>query len=145
LEDVKFDDLVKKIEANRGKIVVVDFWATWCVPCRKEFPGLVALHRGHAKQGVVCMSASLDMPEQTEAALNFLKSKDADFANYRLEDYKDFNGKMDVGGIPVVVVYDRKGVVAKKFFIDQDKNITFTYADVNKLVDELLAKKEDSE
>src|SRR5262245_40794760 len=52
----------KVIAANKGKVVVVDCWATWCVPCRKAFPKTVELSKTYAEQGVVVVSLSFDEP-----------------------------------------------------------------------------------
>ncbi len=64
---VKFDDLVRAVKAHKGKVVVVDFWDDGCGECKKEFPGLVKLHKEQAAAGVVCISVSLDEVEDKPA------------------------------------------------------------------------------
>lgn len=142
LEVVKFDQLQKALKAQQGHVVVMDVWATWCVPCKQEFPHLVALHERHAKAGVVCMSVSLDEPKERDTALAFLKSKEAAFPNFLLDEgEKGWDRNMlDLKGIPAVFVYDREGKLARKFTNDDPDN-QFTYADVEKLVKELQARK----
>jgi thiol-disulfide isomerase/thioredoxin len=142
LEKVSCEQWDKAFAAQKGKIVVVDTWATWCVPCVEEFPHLVELHGKHAKDGVVCMSVSVDEPEPEKytAALDFLKSKKATFANYLIQDEGEaWWDKWEIKAIPVVLVFGRDGKLVKKFDKDDPDN-QFTYDDVEKLVAELLAK-----
>lgn len=142
---VKYEQLVDAIKANKGKIVVVDIWATTCVPCKKEFPQLVDLHRRHGRDGVVCTSVCVDLtsgsdPKDQESALTFLKSKGATFANYYLnEEYDYWADRWKIKGVPVVFVFGRDGQIAKRFDNDDPDN-QFTYEDVNKVVDMLLAQ-----
>ena len=44
----------------RGKVVLLNFWATWCVPCRREMPMLSSVHRQHADEGLVVLYVSLE-------------------------------------------------------------------------------------
>lgn len=55
----------------RGKVVILDFWATWCPPCRKEIPGLVALQTKYGSKGLVVIGVSMD--EDTAMVAPFLK------------------------------------------------------------------------
>jgi thiol-disulfide isomerase/thioredoxin len=140
LELVSCEQWDKALAAQQGKIVVVDTWATWCGPCKEEFPGLVALHRKHAQEGVACMSVSVDAPDERGAALEFLKQQGAAFSNFLIDDKSDaWWDKWNIKGIPVVLVFDRDGKLVKKFDKDDPDN-QFTYADVEKLVIELLER-----
>ena len=55
---VKYDGLTEAIKKFKGKVVVVDFWADYCVPCKREFPKLVGLNRDYAKKGLAAASVS---------------------------------------------------------------------------------------
>jgi thiol-disulfide isomerase/thioredoxin len=126
------------LKAMKGKVVVVDVWADWCIPCKQEFPNLVELHRRFAKAGLVCVSVSLDEAEKQAAPLKFLKAKGATFPNYLLDEPADTWQKIfDINGPPAVFVYQRDGKLARRFdYNDPDKQ--YTYADVQKLVQKLL-------
>jgi thiol-disulfide isomerase/thioredoxin len=72
----------KVIAANIGKIVVVDCWATWCVPCRNGFPKMVELSKKYADEDVVVVSLCFDDLVKGEApakVTKFLEEKDARF------------------------------------------------------------------
>lgn len=79
------------MENNKGKVVYVDFWASWCVPCRKSFPWMNNMQEQYQKQGLVVLSINLDA--QSELAEKFLQQTPANFA----------------------IIYDAKGILAKKF------------------------------
>jgi thiol-disulfide isomerase/thioredoxin len=142
LNVVKYQQLVDAVKAQKGKIVVVDVWATFCIPCKKEFPHLVELHRDLAQAGVVCMSVTIDEKDKLDAALKFLQAQGATFPNYLLdEDPAVWQEKWGINGVPAVFVFGRDGKQAAKFDSD-DENKTFTYKDVRKKVDELLKQQE---
>jgi thiol-disulfide isomerase/thioredoxin len=131
--------VLSQIAAQRGKIVVVDSWATWCVPCKQEFPKLVQLYRAHAKEGVVCMSVSLDQVEQRDDALTFLQAKGATFPNFLIDEKNTWQDQWNIKAIPMVLVFGRDGKLARKFDRDDPDN-QFTYPDVEKFVQGLIAK-----
>jgi thiol-disulfide isomerase/thioredoxin len=140
LKLVKYDQLTESIRAQLGKVVIVDIWASWCIPCKKEFPHLVELHQKHAKDGLVCMSVSVDDDEAKQAAaLAFLKKVDATFANYCIDEPDSlWQEKWDFKGVPAVFVFDRQGRRAGKFTMD-DPDHQFTYAkNIVPLVEKLL-------
>ena len=139
LQVVPLDTILKQISAQKGNIVVVDSWATWCGPCKKEFPHLVEIHRDRAKDGVVCMSVSLDQVQQQGDALAFLKEQGATFPNFLVEDDNSWLDKWNIKGIPVVLVFGRDGKLLRKFDRDDPDN-QFTYADVARFVRELVLK-----
>jgi thiol-disulfide isomerase/thioredoxin len=119
VDEVRADALAAAVKEQADKVVVVDFWATWCGPCVKNFPHLVGLHEKYAGQGLVCVSVSMDkqgVPEDysRDKVLDFLKGKKAAFPNFILADPDADEGKLAAAfgkgpGIPYVVVFDKAG------------------------------------
>ncbi|MGE3806760.1 MAG: TlpA family protein disulfide reductase [Gemmataceae bacterium] len=138
LTALKSDAIIQKIEGTKG-IVVVDSWATWCIPCRQEFPNLVKIHEKFGKNGVTCMSVTIDEADQHEAALKFLEKVGARFPNFRDEGAFAWLERWKIKGVPFVLVY-QDGKLVKQFDKD-DPNNQYKYEDVIKLVEELVKKK----
>lgn len=82
---VKYAGLEKAVEKENGKVVLVDFWATFCGPCVKKFPHFVALHEKYAEKGLVCVSVSRDDAADLNKVRAFLVEKKATFPNFLLE------------------------------------------------------------
>jgi len=132
-----WEEVRHMIARHRGKVVVVDVWSTWCVPCMREFPGLVRLHRQHGDD-VACISVNIDYigledapPESfRDKVLEFLRKQQATFENVISSDPDEVVLKaVQVSSIPAVLVYDREGVLRKTFTNDDDTYGTggFTY------------------
>src|SRR5882672_8901471 len=64
----------KLVAGYKGKVLLVDFWATWCKPCRAEMPELAKLSKRLAARGFALVTVSSDEPEQEAAAANVLKN-----------------------------------------------------------------------
>ena len=141
---VRYDGLTDLLKQQRGKVVVVDFWADYCVPCKREFPKLVALHGKYARDGLAAVSVSLDdLGEEgaKDKVVKFLEKQRATFTNLILDEKPAlWQAKLKIDGPPLVVVYNRDGGVARRFPSDDDPNAV-DYAKVEKVVVELLKKK----
>ncbi|MBL8798438.1 MAG: redoxin domain-containing protein [Planctomycetia bacterium] len=138
LQVVKYGELCKAVRAQKGKVVVVDLWADWCIPCKMAFPHLVELHKRYAKDGLVCMSISLDEAKDKQKPLAFLQKQNALFPNFLLdEEVSLWQEKFDINGPPAIFVFNRDNRRARKFD-GNDPRIVYTHEDVEKLVKELL-------
>lgn len=99
-----------KLSDLRGQIVLLDFWASWCGPCRRENPNVVALYEKYKDQGFTVMSVSLDQNRQKWLAAI---QKDKLAWPYHVSDLKGWSSqaakKYQVRGIPFTVLIDKEG------------------------------------
>ena len=140
LEVVKWPALEKAIASHKGKVVLIDIWADFCIPCKKEFPHLVEMHQKYAKEGLVCISIAVDEADDRAKCLKFLQKQKATFPNYLIDEPGDvWEKKLDSGAPPTIIVIGRDGKRVKRFTTDADG--PFTYKDVEKVVKPLVEKK----
>ena len=121
LVDGSNQTLADWITKHHGKVVLVDFWATWCGPCVKGFPHLVELSNKHRDAGLAVISVSMNEPKDRPSVLAFLKRQKADFENL-LPEYgagSKFLEAFDLrGDVPFYKLYDSKGVLRFSFSDD---------------------------
>jgi thiol-disulfide isomerase/thioredoxin len=151
VEILSWDQTQKRREQFRGKVVVLDVWSTYCDPCVREFPNLVALQKRFGER-VRCISFDTDYsgavrepPESfRKPVLEFLSKRGADqLLNVISSDpSEDFYNTIHLGGPPAVFVYDQSGKLVKRFDNSQEpKTPEFTYQrDIVPLVEKLLRK-----
>jgi thiol:disulfide interchange protein DsbD len=96
-----------------GKVAVVNFWATWCVPCVKEIPSFNKLHREYAAKGVQVVGISMD-ENGVEAVKPFLEKHPMEYPIALGNDSLAKQFQTD-DGIPITVVFDRSGKQVKRF------------------------------
>lgn len=108
-------DLNKIRRDNTDKVLLFNFWATWCEPCIEEFPDLIKLNNEYGEKNLKLILVSLDFKEDIEnKLLPFLKNNKVDFVTYYLSTLNPdsimnyFDKKWD-GGIPATFIFDREG------------------------------------
>jgi thiol-disulfide isomerase/thioredoxin len=107
------DQILAAVRSSNAKAVVVNLWATWCTPCRQEFPDLMRFFRAFKDRGVRLVLVSGDFPDDTQPAREFLSSQGVDFQSF-LKSGQDesFINTLDTawtGALPATFVYDAKG------------------------------------
>ena len=103
----------------KGKVVILDFWATWCPPCKEGIPHLNQIYREYRKDGLVVIGISLDRngPEEVR---RFLDQKGVEYLNVMgseevFQAYSGLPGLGKIKGIPTAFILDREGRVQRKF------------------------------
>jgi thiol-disulfide isomerase/thioredoxin len=139
LQDVTYDGLCKLVRDNKGKVIVLDFWGIYCVPCKKAFPHLVEMHNKFDKKKFLAISVTLDErkdPEQIAAQrkeiMKFLDKQKATLRNVWLDDPSDHWQKALDITYPFVYVFDTDNKYYK--FVSDEVNPTV----IENLVIELL-------
>jgi len=136
LTPVTYDQWTHELQSMHGRIVVVDYWATWCAPCVARFPHMVAMAK-RAPDNVTYVTMSLDDRDEPGAAarvLQFLKKNDASMPNFLMNEVNpDAFEKLNLNGVPAVVIYDASGKQRYRLTGD-DPNHQFTDADVERAV-----------
>ena len=117
----------------RGRVVVVNFWATWCEPCRDELPSLERLQKSRAGKRLDVITVNFgEQPERIKAFL------DREFVELRvvLDRDKDAAGRWKVGGLPMTFIVDAGGRVRYQAFGERKWDSPQTLAVLDKLLAE---------
>lgn len=111
----------------RGKPVMVNFWATWCEPCRYEFPMIVQLAHQYQPKGLVVLGVNLDDDADMRLVRDFLAKNQPPFPSYRQKPGIDVDAFYHAvnpawtGTMPQTIFYDRDGKMAGYFFGGQSR------------------------
>jgi len=100
------------LKSYRGKVVLVDFWATWCPPCQEEMPHLEQMHRELREKGLVVLG--LDVGESAETVRDFAREHHYTFP-LLLGAEPEIAAKYHVDGYPTVYMVDRAGKIAGRY------------------------------
>jgi thiol-disulfide isomerase/thioredoxin len=114
--DVVTDKELQQIISKReGKVLFLNIWATWCMPCVEEFPSIVKLSKKYENKDFEVVALSVDLPSEKDSRIiPFLKKQGADFRVIVAEE-KSSNNIINMldsswsGAVPVTFIYDKNG------------------------------------
>lgn len=126
----------QRLSALKGRIVILNFWATYCIPCRKEMPDLAAIQNEYAALGVQVVGASTDDEEDRQKVLQFVKETKVNFPVWLGATTSDMM-KFGLGAaLPGTVIIGRDGRIAKVI------SGVVNQADLKKQIEAMLATAE---
>lgn len=110
----------KLVDSHKGKVVIYDFWATWCAPCRAELPQLAVLKDKLRSRGLELVTISADDQEHRAAAEKFIQMFKVDGPAYlkQATDDDHFISAIDPkwnGALPALFLYDKTGHKVQSF------------------------------
>ena len=105
VKQIGIKELHTLTEANKGKVLVINYWATWCAPCVQEFPGIVALRNQFPEKDLTIIGISVD--NNVRPVENFIAQHKVNFPIYL--DNREISAMLSISSIPRTVIYDRSG------------------------------------
>lgn len=142
------------IQQKKGRVVVLNMWASWCLPCREEFPALMKTYNEYKGRGLDLVFVSFDFASEQKEAQKFLREQKVDFDSF-IRDGKDgpylkaFNTALKnlagpqyskliseswSGAIPTTFIFDRQGKLTH--YLPQE----LTYSELKKAIEPLIKK-----
>ena len=97
-----------RLSEHLGEVVIINFWATWCGPCRQEMPLLDELYGKYQRAGLILLSVNID--EAAEPAIEMAQTLKVSYP-VLFDSRKEVSRAYDVSAMPVTVLVDRAGVV----------------------------------
>jgi thiol-disulfide isomerase/thioredoxin len=127
----------KLVAAQKGQVTLINFWATWCEPCREEMPALVKMESALRPKGFQLITISADEPEDEGAAAEFLSKNGVRPPAYikRVKNDDRFITSIDSkwsGALPALFLYDRSGRKVRGYIGETD--LKALEADIRKLL-----------
>jgi thiol-disulfide isomerase/thioredoxin len=124
------------VAKNKGKVVLLHFWATWCPPCADEFPALVQVYTAYKTRGLEVIAVSLNDVSEMQDVMRFVHEQKPSFPLYIVgtvnETFYRSIDKRWSSGVPLTMIYDKTGKL--RYFHDGAR----TYAQFDRDVQSLL-------
>jgi len=117
LPKVTYEDIINREQfppdALKGKVVVVNFWATWCGPCKKEIPAFNRVYAKYKDQGVVMLGVLHDQSVDSQGALNFMSDNEFTYPVV-VADQDVLSAYHYPNALPTTFIYDRNGWIVEE-------------------------------
>lgn len=156
LRIAKWHEYESAVAGHHDQVLLVDFWATWCVPCREQLRHTLALQRRFGDRGVTVMTVSVDQQREGESLAQleqrvhaYLTRERATVENLLIPVVELAAGdpaalpllserlELPGGSLPHLKLYDRKGTLVRSFFRDPDTGKEFSLTDVEAAIERL--------
>ena len=114
------------VDSYRGKVIILDFWATWCPPCRAEIPDFIELQKAYGDQGLVVIGISVDPITRgvgKDQVASFMKSNGINYPIFIVNSQSSIEGYNISQGIPMTYVIGRDGKMVRSLLGQQSKMI----------------------
>ncbi len=113
IQTMTAEEVHEFVAQNRGKAVVVNFWASWCPPCVEEFPAIVRFYNDYRTEGLEVLAVSMNSEDEIEDIQEFLANYDTPFPVYRAvaqdETFLEGISENWFGEMPTTLIFDTEG------------------------------------
>ncbi|MFQ5931731.1 MAG: redoxin domain-containing protein, partial [Nitrospiraceae bacterium] len=113
------EDNYVRLSDFRGKVVFLNFWATWCKPCREEMPSMEILHRNFEQDGLVVLAISIDRVTTKQEIPPFVKNLNLTFP-VLIDSWGQTDKRYKLMGVPETYIIDQRGILREKVIGPRD-------------------------
>lgn len=134
--DFRLPDLNDKevrLSDFRGKVVFLNFWATWCKPCREEMPSMEVLYKNFEKDGLVILAVSIDRVTTKKDIPPFVKGLNLTFP-VLVDSWGQTDKKYKLMGVPETYVIDQQGILREKVIGPRDWTVLANLETITRLL-----------